>query len=146
MNYHNARKVLIALFVGSLVVQICAVVTAYSKEVIADNDLVNILLRLLAVYGVHLTVMIGGIIAQQQDEKGKPQPKKDVSTAFWVAVGLTSLWNLLLVWRSVKFGMGAFDENSEDNVELLTNYIDKIAAGGSFLVAGFLSFFFAKRD
>jgi len=146
MSYRGARNALVALFVGSLVAQICAVIVTYSKEVIADRDLVNILLKLLAVYGVHLTIMIGGIVARQQDEKGKPQSKKAPATAFRVAIALAALWNLLLVWRSVKFGMGAFDENSEDNVDLLTDYIDKIAAGGSFLVAGFLSFFFAKRE
>lgn len=146
MTYPKARTALVVLFVCALVVQVSAVVLTYSKGLITDNDLVNVLLKLLAIYGVHLTVIIGGIVAQAQDNKVKPRPQGVPSTAFWVALTLASLWNLLLVWRSVKFGLAAYDENSEDNVELLTNFIEKIAAGGSFLVAGFLTFFFAKRE
>jgi hypothetical protein len=146
MSYHKARVTLIVLFIGALVVQVLAIGLTYNKGLITDGDFVNVLLKLLAIYGVHLTIIIGGIIAQVQDEKANPRKQKVPSTAFWVALTLASLWNLLLVWRSVKFGLAAYDENSEDNVDLLTNFIEKIAAGGSFLVTGFLAFFFAKRD
>lgn len=146
MTYSRARIALIILFIGALVVQVSAVLLTYSKGLITDDDLVNVLLKMLAIYGVHLTVIIAGIIAQVQDERVKPRPQRVPPTAFWVALTLALLWNLLLVWRSVKFGLAAYDENSEDNIELFTNFIEKIAAGGSFLVAGFLTFFFAKRE
>jgi hypothetical protein len=49
------------------------------------------------------------------------------------------MWNLLLAWRSISFSIAA-----QDSVSDLIKYLDSIASSSSFLVAGVLTFFFAK--
>lgn len=141
MTMTRARIVLIAMFVGSLAIQILAVIVTYSKGTIAYDDLTNLLVKLLVIYSVHLGVIFGAIFAQAGREKDKAPP----STAFSVAVILAAMWNLLLVWRSVSFGMAAYDPDSEDNVDQLSSYLQTISSAGSFLVTGALAFFFTKK-
>jgi hypothetical protein len=143
MTNTRARAVLVSIFVGGLVIQAIAVIITYSKGAIAYEDLTNLLLKLLAIYSVHLGVIFGGIFAQQQDAQKKSQtaPK----TAFWLAVVLASIWNLLLLWRGISFGMAAFNPDSEDNVDRLSSYLQSISSASSFLVTGSLAFFFTKK-
>jgi hypothetical protein len=139
----KARVVLIAMFVGSLIVQALAVIITYSRATISNDDLTSLLLKLLAIYSVHLGVIFGGIFAQQQDASdGVPTPP---GTAFWLAVVLAAIWNLLLLWRCVAFGVAAFNPDSEDNVDRLSSYLQNISSGSAFLVTGSLAFFFAKK-
>lgn len=136
-----ARVVLVAIFLIGLAVQLVAVMVAYSKNFIAYGDLTNLLTKLLAVYSVHLAVIFGGIFAQQQND----QQVLVTATPFRLAVALAVGWNLLLMWRSVMFGMAAFDPEKDDNVDRLSSYIENIASASSFLVTGALAFFFAKK-
>jgi hypothetical protein len=117
---------------------------AYSEEAISNKDLSSLIIKLLSVYSVHLAVIFGGIFAQQRNVNHKGRSARAAGLAFWLAIVLAVIWNLLLVWRSVMFGMAAFDVSSEDNVGYLSNYIESIASAGSFLVAGALTFFFSK--
>jgi hypothetical protein len=142
MTVVRSRVVLIAVFALCLVVQVIVVMLAYSKGAIASGDLISLLTKLLAIYGVHFAVIIGGILAQHQNA----QPAQVSAIAFWLAVALSLIWNLLLVWRSVIFGMAAYDVNIEDSVTRLLSYLDSISSAGSWLVAGALAFFFTKRS
>jgi hypothetical protein len=141
MTITKARNVLVAIFLASLVIQIGAVILTYTEGAIASKDLSTLLLKLLAVYSVHLAVIFGGIFAQQQDG----QPVQTPTTAFWVAVVVAAIWNVLLIWRSIAFCAAAFNINLNDNVLSLSTYIDDVSKAGSFLVAGALAFFFTKR-
>lgn len=144
MTMTKTRLILIAMFVGSLMIQATAVIITYSRGAIADEDLTNLILKLLAIYSVHLGVIFGGIFAQHQDSQQGVQAAP--GTAFWLAVVLAGIWNLLLVWRSVSFGVAAFNPDSEDNVDRLSSYLQTISSGSAFLVTGSLAFFFAKKN
>lgn len=145
MTVTRARVVLVSLFLISLIVQAVAIIITYSEEAISNKDLSSLITKLLSVYAVHLAVIFGGIFAQQRNASQKGRSARVPGLAFWLAIVLAVIWNLLLVWRSVVFGMAAFDVSSEDNVGHLSNYMDTIASSGSFLVAGALTFFFSKR-
>jgi hypothetical protein len=142
MTVVKSRVVLTSVFVLGLVVQVIAVMLAYSKGAIASGDLISLLTKLLAVYGVHFAVIIGGILAQHQNA----QPAQVSTIAFCLAVALSLIWNVLLVWRSVLFGMAAYDVNTEDSVIRLLSYLESISSAGSWLVAGALAFFFTKQS
>lgn len=141
MTVGRARIALVAIFVSGLTAQVAAVILTYSRGTIAYDDLTSLLLKLLAIYSVHLGVIFGGIFAQQKDSGKKAAP----TTAFWLAVALGGIWNVLLLWRSLSFGMAAFNPNSEDNVDRLASYLQNISTASAFLVTGALAFFFAKK-
>lgn len=145
MTIMRARVALAVSFLVSLIIQAVAIIVTYSEEAISYKDLSTLITKLLSVYAIHLAIIFGGIFAQHQNAKQKARPEQAPGGAFWIAIVLAVMWNMLLVWRSVKFGMAAFDVTSEDNVNHLSNYIDTIASAGSFLVAGALTFFFSKR-
>lgn len=137
----KARMALVAIFVCGFTVQVAAVIVTYWRATISYDDLTGLLLKLLAIYSVHLGVIFGGIFAQQRNSGRKAAP----ATAFWLAVALAGIWNVLLLWRSLSFGLAAFNPNSEDNVDRLASYLQSISTASAFLVTGALAFFFAKK-
>jgi len=140
MTVVGSRVTLIPIFVLGLVVQAIVVMLAYSKSAIASGDLISLLVKLLAVYAVHFAVIIGCIFAQRHTAR----PAQVSMIAFLLALTLSLIWNALLVWRSVIFGMAAYDVSVEDSVTRLLTYMDSISSAGSWLVAGVLAFFFTK--
>ena len=141
MTIARARVSIVAVFLACLVVQAAAVILAYSKDAIAYGDLASLVTKLLAVYSVHLAVIFGGMFAQHSED----EPVLAPPVAFWLALVLAVMLNLLLAWRSVLFTVAAFDSSRDDSVEHLMSYIETISSASSFLVAGALTFFFAKK-
>lgn len=143
MTMNRARISLVTIFLISLVIQLTAVIFTYSRGAIAYADLATLLLKLMAIYSVHLGLIVGGIFAQYQD--GKRRTQSAPTTAFWLAAILISIWNGLLLWRCLSFGVAALNPDSEDNVDNLSSYLQNISSASSFLVAGSLAFFFTKK-
>ena len=130
----GSRAILLSIFAGALVIECIAMSVAGYRGVIYSSDVTNLIVKLLAVYSVHFAVMIGGIFATTRRSAARP-----TALARGIAFALASIWNLLLLVRIV-----AFAAADTDSIVELDRYLTLISAGGSFLVAGMLAYFFAK--
>lgn len=133
MTPTRARSLLLCIFILCLVLQ-CGVLVL-NQSAMWPEDLLKSLLTLLKLYSVPLAVIFGGIFARPGGATG---PSAGVS---WAAVLVASCWNLLLVWRTIAFGLA-----SQDSVSDLTKYLEDVSSAASFLVAGMLAFFFGKSS
>jgi hypothetical protein len=132
MSMNQARFGLMGIFLVSLVLQLVAIFLTRNR--MWPEELLSLVLKLLGIYSVQLGVVLGGIFSQPRGPLAEPP-----SGLTWTAFALVTMWNLLLAWRSISFGIAA-----QDSVSDLIKYLDSIASSSSFLVAGVLTFFFAK--
>jgi len=132
MSMNQARFGLMGIFLVSLVLQLVAIFLTRNR--MWPEELLSLVLKLLGIYSVQLGVVLGGIFSQPRGPLAEPP-----SGLTWTAFALVTMWNLLLAWRSISFGIAA-----QDSVGDLIKYLDSIASSSSFLVAGVLTFFFAK--
>ena len=146
MNPTRARSWLVWTFIVGLSVQCLAIIAANLSRAIGTPDVEDLLKRLLAIYSIHFAVILGSLFAKSTRAPETEQNASDAALAFRVAITLSILWNLMLVWRTVQFGFHAFDTQSQDRTELLASYLDSVASASSFLVAGALAFFFGKSQ
>ena len=128
---HQCQATLLVVFLLGFVVQLAGLF--WIRREMRSADLQDLTLKLLGIYGVHIAVMTGGIFAQK---KGRTQPCP--LFPFWLALSLSLLWNLLLVWFTMAF------INSEGEVKGFADQIVAVSQASSFLVAGALAYFFAK--
>lgn len=135
MTLLQAQLGLAGIFVICLSLQMAAVFYAGAKGKIKPNNQTKLLSKLLSVYAVHLAIIIGGIFSQQLD-----QSQQISAAAFWFALALAVIWNLLLMLRFISFTF-----SRDDSVTHLLTYITTIASASSFLVAAAIAFFFTKR-
>jgi hypothetical protein len=98
------------------------------------EDLRSLVFKLLAIYSVHISVILGGIFARPRGALERPP-----ASLAWVAIVLATFWNLLFIWRSITFTLA-----TEDSVTEVIKYMDGAAAASSFLVTGALTFFFTR--
>ena len=138
MTIERARGAISTVFLLGFSVQAAGVFYTWLQRAIYPDDLTGFLLKLLGIYSVHLTVIIAGIFAQYQREI---PPFNDLSVSFWVAFAVSSIWNLLLIVRTMGFVLG-----SHDSINDVVSYLTTISSAGSFLVAGALTFFFSQRS
>jgi hypothetical protein len=129
---NQVRFGLLATFLLCLTSQLIAFFTVAHK--MWPDELQSLVLKLLAIYSIHLSVILGGIFAQPSG----PLEDPPLSLA-WTAIVLAVLWNILLMWRSLSFSMA-----TKDSVGDLIKYLEGIASSSSFLVTGALAFFFTK--
>ena len=132
MTMNGARFVLLSVFIGFLIVQMVALSIVNQK--MWPDEFQAAILKVLAVYSVHLTVILGAIFGQTGT-----QVKDAPAELAWAAILLALLWNLLLGWRAVSFSLA-----SQDSVQNLVKFYDGVSSTSSFLVAGALTFFFTK--
>lgn len=132
MSMNQARFGLMGIFLASLVLQLVAIFLTRNR--MWPEELLSLVLKLLGIYSVQLGVVLGGIFSQPRGPLAEPP-----SGLTWTAFTLVTMWNLLLAWRSISFSIAA-----QDSVSDLIKYLDSIASSSSFLVAGVLTFFFAK--
>lgn len=132
MNMNRARFSLLSIFIIFLVVQLVALSVVSQK--MWPEEYQALMLKVLAIYSVHLTVILGAIFAQSKTQlKGAP------TELAWTAILLTLIWNLPLAWRSVSFSIA-----DHDSVQNLLKFYDGVSSASSFLVTGALAFFFTK--
>lgn len=134
MTMNQARFGLLTIFILCLTVQLVAFFAVARK--MWPEDLQSLVVKILAIYSVHLTVILGGIFAQPKGPLEDPP-----ATLAWTAISLALLWNVLLMWRSVSFSLATQDSTAD-----LTKYLDSIASASSFLVTGALAFFFTRAS
>jgi hypothetical protein len=132
MSMNQARFGLMGIFLVSLTLQLVAVFLTRNR--MWPDEFLPLVLKLMGIYSVQLGVVLGGIFSQPRAPLAEPP-----SGLTWIAFILVTLWNLLLAWRSISFSIAA-----QDSVSDLIKYLDSIASSSSFLVAGVLTFFFAK--
>jgi hypothetical protein len=125
----RARTALLGIFVGCLVLQ-CAVLIL-NRSAVGPEEFTASLLTLLKIYSVPLRLSWA---APSRGGAGGASP-----AVCWAAILLAVSWNVLLVARTLAFGIA-----TEDSVSDLIKYLEMVSAAASFLVAGMLAFFFGK--
>ena len=131
MKVGRVRVILMCLFLLGFAAQVAAIISVGDK--IFSDERQALIMRLLTIYSVHLSVVLGGIFAH------RPNPKARTSFLGWSAILVVLLWNALLVWRSVAFSVA-----SQDSAAQLASYLEQVGSASSFLVSGALTFFFVK--
>jgi hypothetical protein len=121
VTMNQTRFGLLGIFTGCLLAQLIAFLSVASK--MWPEDLQALILKIVAVYSVHLTVILGGIFAQPKGSLEAPP-----ASLAWTAVALAVLWNVA----------------TQDSAAELIKYIDGVGSSTSFLVTGALAFFFTK--
>lgn len=134
MTMNQARLTLIVVFLGSLTIQLVAFFSV--SQYMWPEDLQALVLKLLAVYSVHVGVIAGGIFAQSGIRTSKPSTITTVS-----AILLALMWNGLLISRSSSFVI-----SREDSATSLVEYLKAVADYGSFLVVASVAFFFTRNS
>ena len=136
IRLQRAQMVLASVFVVFLILQIGMIIYVYSLEGIYPEDVTNILLKMLIIYSVPLGIILGGVFG-----KGIRSKTNAPVVAFFLALVLAIVWNILLAWRGIAFAL-----TTDDSVSQLINYLDVVATASTFLVAGSLSYFFSKEE
>ena len=146
MIFARARTWLVWTFIIGLSIQCLAVIAAFTSRAISTADLIDLLKRLLSIYSIHFAVILGSVFGKSGAVSKAHGAESDAILAFRVALTLSVLWNLMLIWRTLQFGVHAFDTQSTDRTDLLVSYLEAVASASSFLVAGALAFFFGKSQ
>jgi hypothetical protein len=134
MKLLTAQNRILLVFVISLLALLCLASISYAQRSIYSSDLRDLVLRFLAIYSVPLGVIIPGIFGKASSGKHLG-PRR----AFWTAIALALIWNLLIIGRTALFTFA-----SEDRVSSLLDFINTVATASSFLTVGALSYFFAS--
>jgi len=132
VTMNQARYWLMGVFFAGLMLQLGALF--HIRNGMWPEEFQTVILRILGIYSAQLGVVLGAIFARPKAASASPSPGLT-----WTALALAFIWNFLLVWRTI-----AFSVSEQDSTTDLIKYLDSIAAGSSFLVAGALAFFFSK--
>lgn len=132
MSLNRARFLLMGIFLVSLMIQL--LVFLFLRGSMWPEEFEGVTLKLLGIYSAQLGIILGSIFAQPKAPIAMPSP-----SLVWSAMLLAAFWNLLLLGRTVAFGIA-----ERDSVTELMKYLDQVGAASSFLVAGALAFFFGK--
>ena len=133
MKLVTAQNRILLVFVLSLLAVLALVSISYAQRAIYSSDLRDVVVRFLAIYSIPLGVIIPGMFGRASSGK-RLAPRR----AFWTALALALIWNLLIIGRTVFFTFA-----TEDQVSSLLDFINTVATASSFLTVGALSYFFA---
>ncbi len=134
MSATSTRATLVAIFIGSLALQSVVFFVLVGQHALSWQEAWPLFKTLMIAYSVPLTIILGGIFAERALPKRQPP-----AFAFWIALVVSSLWNLLLV---VPTTMYFFRQNAvPEFVEVALNN----SGSFNFLVAGALTYFFVGR-
>jgi hypothetical protein len=139
MRFAVAQTWILVLFLGAFLTELSLVGVSYLRQQVYSPDLLDLAQRFLAIYSIPLGVIISGIFAKSASGD-RVAPK----TAFWIAIALAAVWNLLILVRTLLFTFSA-----EDRVGSLLDYVNGVAAASSFLTVAALTYFFTtdpKRE
>lgn len=136
MTFEKLRNRILQIFIGFLIINLICIIIPYFRGEMYSQEFIAIVSKLLAIYGVHFAVIIGGIFGLQ-DEAAKKISKNLAQ----ISLLLITLWNILLVWRSISFVL-----SQDDLVKDLSSYLETVSAASSFLIAGILTYIFTKRE
>jgi len=132
MTMNRARYGLMGIFAASLVIQLTCFFVVRGR--MWPEDFNGLILKLLEIYSAQLGLVLGGIFSQINNPRSDPP-----AAICWTAMTLVTLWNLLLVGRSMSFSVA-----QQDSATDLIKYFDTVGSGSAFLVAGAVAFFFGK--
>jgi hypothetical protein len=138
MTTMRAAVYLFTPFFAALVIHLFVILLVFQKAAIYPEDVSSLMPKILAIYSVHFAVILGGIFGRKQS-----RAKKNIDAVFWIALSLVIVWNLLLVWRSVTFGLAGFGIG-QDATDSYISYLTTVSSSSTFLIVGGLAYFFSK--
>ncbi len=130
---------LLAIFLGCLAANAGFLIVAFWKGAMYSDDIQAALLKVAAIYAIHISAIAGGLFAKG----GVPRWPWDYRSAF--AVALAVLWNLAVLWRVAIYSLTAFGVRVDD-IAAVIEYLDKIPQSFAFLITGWISFYFARKE
>jgi hypothetical protein len=136
MTFEKLRNRILQIFIGFLIIHMICIIVPYFRGEMYSQEFIAIISKLLAIFGVHFAIIIGGIFGLQDEAY-----KKVSKNLAQVSLLLIILWNILLVWRSISFII-----SQDDPVKDLSSYLETVSAASSFLIAGVLTYLFTKRE
>jgi hypothetical protein len=134
MNLNQSRGALLVIFLVFLLAQIAMIYGLGLANRIFVDEAVALITQVLAIYSVHLAVILGGMFAVKKT--GMPSATPLLS---WSAIGLSLMWNALLLGGTISFAV-----SNVWKLHDIRNYLETVSRSSSFLVAGALAFFFAS--
>lgn len=135
MKLTKARLTLFIIFISGFILSLIPIMAIFFENKIYNEDATQAILKMLSIYSIYLTVIIGGILARQK-AKDEVIPK----TPFCVAFTVSILWNVLILWKSA-----AIYFIPEETIEDAIEYFELVPPACSFLVTGTLGYFFATK-
>src|SRR2546423_11061369 len=95
MSLTRARSLILSTFIAGLALQLLTVTLTYVKGEISSKDVGTLTVKLLGIYSVQMAIILGSIFGQH-----KSSARIAHRWPFQVALILSILWNLLLLWRT----------------------------------------------
>jgi hypothetical protein len=132
----RAALIIIFIFLLSLVAHIAIQVAMWIHGAIYEENVREATLKILIIYSVPLAALLGPLFKKQNRAS-----QRIPGTTYIVALSMSVIWNLLLVYRSVMFAT-----QNDDQESTLFKYLDDVSAASTFLVIGVLSYFSTSRD
>jgi hypothetical protein len=136
MKLERLQVILLWVFLIFFLISFALIAWTTLDGAILAESFKDILLKLFALYSVHLSVVIGGMFALRGTT-----PAPSAARFAGSAIGLALAWNLIVSVRIIMFVIV-----DDDNVTSLTTYIDTVGASSAFLVSGLITFFFVKHS
>lgn len=142
MSIKSLRMTLLCLFVICMLISCGAIAWARYENAIGPNSSHELLFKILAVYAVHLSVVLGGMFAVKHPgappAMAAPAPPVDYA---WGAIVLVTVWNLFVFGRILLFTV-----LEQDSVSSLSTYLETWGSASAFLVTGALTAIFVKNS
>lgn len=135
-TFQQTQLLLGAVFLFFLIVVSGVYIATYASGKIYVDDAQKLFVETLVLYSVPVGTIVGGIFG-----KGLQSKAAAPTNAFWAALILAILWNLLLLWRVLAFALA-----DEDIVSGLISDLKTSSTASMFLVSGALAYFFSKQD
>jgi hypothetical protein len=141
MSLRSAQLWIAATFLTGLLCNAAAVLITYARGAIFADNLRTILATLLAVYSGPLAIVIAGFFGKEG-----PEPKP-VASNFWVAIVVSVVWNVFLLWGGIGLLASSMSSQPNENaIDDFSSYIGTISSSATFLVSGALTFFFVRHS
>ena len=133
----TARTAIVMIFAVALILNLAALLLAASVQAIGWASLNVTIGKLLLAYSAPGSALALGVFAKRRS-KGQVDP-----LALWAALGICGMWNLILVWRCVIFGVAALTPSALGGLKDLHEFFDLVSKAGA-VVTGAVTYFFAK--
>ena len=139
MSTRTARAAIAMTFSAAVLLNLAMLLLAATVQAISLASLNASIGKLLLAYSAPGLALILGLFAKRRS-RGRAEP-----LAFWAAIGICVVWNVVLVWRCVIFGLAALTPSASGGLKDLDDFFETVSKGAA-VVTTPITYFFAKPD
>ena len=136
MTSKSTQIALISIFSFSLAFCYGVCVVVIFNNIIYEESLGPLLKHFTILYSVPFATIIAGVIAKRRSKPKNPPP----SHVTLLAISFAVIWNVLVLILILLFALGI-----TERLETVYNQYEDIMPSSTFLLAGALTYFFAKE-